>query len=117
MDAFNHEFALDVAELFTSPPDPDKSDFSIDGNGEIDLAPLLREEILIEASYRAICQVDCYGLSAETGAKLDGADETTQTAEAGAIDPRLAVLKQLLVCIGKFRTESQPKSVFANRLN
>ncbi len=98
LDAFVHEFALDVAELFTALPDAGKSVFSIDGSGEIDLAPLLREEILIEVSYRAICQADCYGLNAETGDRLNGSDElTAQEAEAGAIDPRMAVLKRLLV--------------------
>ena len=95
LDAFAHDFALDIAELFTSPPDAGKSDFSIDANGEMDLAPLLREELLIEASYRAVCRADCYGLSAATGDRLDAAAELAQ--EAGAIDPRLAVLKQLLV--------------------
>ena len=95
LDAFVHDFTLDVAELFTSPPDASKSVFSIDAHGEIDLAPLLREEVIIEASYRAVCRADCYGLSADTGERLNAA-AADLAQETSALDPRLAVLKQLL---------------------
>ena len=67
LDAFEHRFALDVAELFASPPDANKSEFSVDSNGEIDLAPLLREEVLIEASYRAVCGDACLGIKRRDG--------------------------------------------------
>ena len=101
LESFAHGFALDIAELFALPSLGDKSVFRIDGNSEIDLAPLLREEVLIEASYRAVCRDDCRGLSAETGDKLsaesDRAAARQAKAEAGAIDPRMAVLKKLLV--------------------
>ena len=101
LDEFKHRFGLDIAELFASPPDANKSVFSVDSNGEIDLAPLLREEVLIEASYRVICQDSCRGLCAETGDKLVGEsslrDRGAESAEEFTeIDPRLAVLKQLL---------------------
>jgi len=101
LESFEYRFALDIAELFALPSLAGKSVFCVDGNGEIDLAPLLREEVLIEASYRAVCRDDCRGLSAETGDKLsaesDWAAARRAKAEAGAIDPRMAVLKQLLV--------------------
>ena len=98
---FEHGFGLDVAELFASPPDANKSEFSVDSNGEIDLAPLLREEVLIEASYRAVCREACLGLSVVTGDKLGDEWEKRREAEdelddEAEIDPRLAVLKQLL---------------------
>ena len=67
LDVYEHSFELDLAELFASPPDASKSVFSVDSNGEINLAPLLREEVLIEASYRAVCRADCLGLNADTG--------------------------------------------------
>ena len=99
LDAFAHDYDLEMAELYAMPGQASKSDFHIDGNGEIDLAPLLREEALIEASYRAICSDDCRGLSAETGDKL-GADANANASgmerAADAIDPRMAVLKKLL---------------------
>lgn len=100
LEPFEHRFALEIAELFALPSHMDKSAFRIDGNSEIDLAPLLREEVLIEASYRAVCRDNCRGLSAETGDKLGAesgrAAARRAQAEAGAIDPRMAVLKQLL---------------------
>ncbi|MYA94157.1 MAG: hypothetical protein F4Y30_12190 [Chloroflexi bacterium] len=101
LEPFEHRFELDIAELYALPSFVEKSIFRVDSNGEIDLAPLLREEALIEASYRAVCRDDCRGLSAETGDKLsvesDWAVANLAKAEAGAIDPRMAVLKQLLV--------------------
>lgn len=102
LEAFDHAFELSVAELFASPPDANVSVFSIDGNGEIDLAPLLREEVLIEESYRTVCRADCRGLSAETGNNLNCEEEETLVAAGphldggAAIDPRLAILQQLL---------------------
>lgn len=101
LEAFDHKFALDIAELFASPPDANISVFSVDNNGEIDLAPLLREEVLIEESYRSFCRGDCRGLSAETGINLnyerESAEAEAMPVEAGAvIDPRMAVLKRLL---------------------
>ena len=100
LDTFAHVFDLDIAELFALPSSAGKSLFRIDSNGEIDLAPLLREEALIESSYRAICQADCPGLSAETGDKMQERNLHTALDSdfpgADEIDPRMAVLKQLL---------------------
>ncbi len=97
LDGFEHRFGLDLAELFASPPDASKSVFSVDSNGEIDLAPLLREEILIESSYRAICRADCRGLNSETGDRLaEDSPGDHDFADQAEIDPRMAVLKQLL---------------------
>ena len=98
---FTHRFGLDIAELFAVHSDASKSVFYIDSNGEIDLAPLLREEVLIEESYRAVCRENCRGLSATSGEYLNEKGELREAREAEAedglaIDPRLAVLKQLL---------------------
>ncbi len=99
LDAFIHRFELDVAELYTVGLDVNRSVFYIDSDGEIDLAPLLREEVLIEESYRAVCKEGCRGLSANSGNNLNETGESAELPEAEegpAIDPRLVVLKQLL---------------------
>ena len=101
LDAFTHRFTLDIAELFAARSDTSKSAFYIDSNGDIDLAPLLREEVIIEESYRAVCNESCRGLSAISGNIINGTGESQETLELEAgegleIDPRLAVLKQLL---------------------
>lgn len=101
LDDLNHAFALPIAELFASPADPEKSVFSVDSNGDIDLAQLLREEVIIEESYRVTCHDNCRGLSLESGINLNDESETVRVdsqnlGSYAAIDPRLAVLKQLL---------------------
>jgi len=101
LEEFIHEFDVPVEELFAFPADPDKSVFSVDQTGSIDLAPLIREEVLIEESYRVICREDCRGLSIETGVNLNHQPEAEIKDESdeddrAPIDPRMAVLKQLL---------------------
>lgn len=100
LEALVHVFDVAVAELFALPADSNKSVFSVDATGDIDLAPLLREETLIEAGYRVICRDSCRGLSADTGLNLNYEPEMAAArAKAdirAAIDPRLAVLRQLL---------------------
>lgn len=100
LDIFVHHFDVHVEELFAFPADTEKSVFSVDSTGHINLAPLLREEVLIEESYRVTCKDDCQGLSVETGVNLnhepEHGDATQAYEDEEAIDPRLAVLKQLL---------------------
>jgi len=101
LDEFVHKFDVPVEELFAFPPDPDNSVFSIDSTGDIDLALLLREEILIEEDYRVFCREDCKGLSAENGINLNHEEDIVEEVEDmsvtdAPIDPRLAILKQLL---------------------
>jgi len=99
LDEFIHAFDVPIEELFAFPADPDKSVFSVDSTGHINLAYLLREEVLIEESYRVICREDCRGLSAETGINLNEQPEAEveeDTNDQAPIDPRMAVLKQLL---------------------
>lgn len=101
LENYVHEFAVPLAELFAAPPDPNKCVFSVDSNGEIDLARLLREEVIIEESYRAVCRDNCRGLSAESGVNLNyesdtALDDGQDLGSYAAYDPRLSVLKQLL---------------------
>lgn len=100
LDEFLHEFDVPVEELFAFPADPDMTVFSVDSTGHINLGLLVREEVLIEESYRVICREDCRGLSAVTGINLneqpDAVDEDDGIGEISDIDPRMAVLKQLL---------------------
>ena len=102
LDEIVHIFDVPIEELFAFPADPDNSVLSIDSTGDIDLAVLLREEILIEESYRVFCRDDCKGLSAKNGVNLNREDDIVDEEEEDMsvtdtpIDPRLAILKQLL---------------------
>ncbi|MCC6614714.1 MAG: DUF177 domain-containing protein [Anaerolineae bacterium] len=91
LDPIEREVTLQIEELFAYPV-PRDSEFSVGEDGILDLAPLVRSEILIEEEHSALCQPDCRGLCPECGENLNRgacacADE--------AIDPRLAKLKAL----------------------
>lgn len=58
---------------------------------EVDLSPLVREEILVALPTRALCKEDCAGLCARCGANRNQGD-CGCTEERG--DPRLAVLRE-----------------------
>jgi len=94
LEEFLHEFDVKIEELYAYPPDPSSAVFSVDSTGHLDLAPLLREEVLIEESYRVFCREDCKGLSTDTGVNLNYEEASEE--EVNPIDPRMAVLKQLL---------------------
>ena len=101
LDEFTREFEAPLEELFASPANESIAVFSIDSNGEMDLAPLLREEVLIEASYRAVCRDDCRGLNAESGVNLNEVSEPAliDSQDLGSFagyDPRLSILQRLL---------------------
>lgn len=97
LDEFLHVFDVDIEELFAHPADPNRSVFGVDGTGHINLAHLLREEVLIEESYRVTCKEDCAGINAETGEKRTRQDaEAVDEIDDSTIDPRMAILKQLL---------------------
>lgn len=91
VDPVQREMTIDVEELFTHPI-PRDAEFSIDDDGILDLAPLLRAEILIADGRGVLCKPDCKGLCPNCGANLNR--ETCQCEEE--VDPRLAKLKELL---------------------
>ena len=62
-------------------------------SGFIDLAPVLREYILLEIPISPLCRQDCKGLCPICGNNLN---ESTCSHEEESVDPRLASLKKLL---------------------
>lgn len=81
-----------IEELFVHPPSS-ISEFSVAADGNLDLAPLLRAEVLIAMSHRVLCQEDCQGLCPTCG--INRNRETCRCADDN-IDPRLLALKKLL---------------------
>jgi uncharacterized protein len=80
-----------LEELFVYPPEPD-ADFNVAETGILDLAPLLREEIILETPINILCRPDCAGLCPHCGENLNkGLCQCQQE----PIDPRLAALKAL----------------------
>ena len=80
----DNDFALRAEDL----------EFSFYQGDEIDLAPLIREQILLALTERPLCRDDCRGLCPQCGANLNERDCGCTTK---APDPRLAVLRSLKV--------------------
>ncbi len=92
LKSFNREVEVHIEELFTYGPSV-SAEFWINADGILDLGPLVREEVIIEASHRTLCQIDCHGICPYCGKNLnDGPCDCVHD----DIDPRLAKLRELL---------------------
>ncbi|MCY3907169.1 MAG: DUF177 domain-containing protein [Anaerolineaceae bacterium] len=86
------ELPLQLEELYSYPV-ASGVEFSIGEDGMLDLAPLLRAEVLIAGASGLLCKADCRGLCPRCGASLN---ESDCDCELDDVDPRLAALRQLL---------------------
>ncbi|MDQ7024676.1 MAG: DUF177 domain-containing protein [Anaerolineae bacterium] len=93
LNTFEHPISITIEELFASPHPIDESEFFVGQDGQLDLAPLLRAEALIQLAHREYCRVDCQGLCVYCGTNLN---DTTCDCADNQIDPRMAKLKELL---------------------
>jgi uncharacterized protein len=82
----------DIKQLYDFPFDP-TSEFSIAETGFLDLAPLVRELMLISAPIRTLCRPDCKGLCPNCGQNWN---EGPCDCDKEEINPNFAVLKDLL---------------------
>lgn len=73
--------------------DGENDDYLIIEDSELDIAEPLREQLLLEMPYKHLCMEECKGLCSKCGADLNDGPCGCPEKE---IDPRLAVLKQLL---------------------
>ncbi len=92
LDAVTENVTVLVEELYAYPASS-TSEFSILEDAILDLAPLLRAEVMIAATNGVLCREDCKGLCPECGTNLN---HTTCDCALDNIDPRLAGLKQFL---------------------
>lgn len=92
LDTVLSDVVVNIEELYGYPV-PRGSEFAVHDDGILDIAPLLRAEVLIVAARGLLCRPDCKGLCPECGANLN----TGACACAlDRVDPRLASLKHLL---------------------
>lgn len=84
-------YPLEVEEIFelSNRDDP----FAIGEDGILDLAPLIREESILNLPHQVLCQPDCRGLCPECGQNLN---EGTCDCEVDEIDSRWAALADFL---------------------
>jgi uncharacterized protein len=85
---------IDFTELYAfSARSISESGLILPEDGHLNLAPLVREYMLLEIPINPLCRLDCQGLCPECGEMLtDGPHHH----EVDSIDPRLAQLKALL---------------------
>jgi uncharacterized protein len=94
LENFQQPLDIDFTELYAFTPNSmTESGLLLPETGQIDLAPLVREEMLLAIPINPLCSEDCKGLCPVCGENLN---ETTCNHEDETIDPRLAVLKTLL---------------------
>lgn len=92
LDPINQDLTINIEELYTYPASK-AAEFSVGEDAILDLAPLMRAEILIADARGGICKPDCKGLCPECGVNLN---REINHAHQDDIDPRMAKLKQLL---------------------
>jgi uncharacterized protein len=91
LDPVQSAMPIEFEELYAYPSLPD-SEFSIVEDGILDLAPLLRAEVIIAEEHGALCSPDCQGLCPECGENLNRSRCSCNDLK---IDPRLEKLRAL----------------------
>ncbi|MCA0454437.1 MAG: DUF177 domain-containing protein [Chloroflexi bacterium] len=92
LDDVTQNVTIPVEELYAYPP-TSTSEFSVLEDAVLDLAPLLRAEVMLASTNGVLCREDCKGLCPECGTNLN---YDTCDCASNAIDPRLAGLKNFL---------------------
>lgn len=92
LDIYDHPITVELEELFYTHWSSEAL-FTIGDDGILDLTPLLREEIMIEADYGKPFRADKNGICRMCGIPTQ---DKLRINEEELIDPRLAVLKKLL---------------------
>ncbi|GAB1422293.1 DUF177 domain-containing protein [Anaerolineales bacterium] len=89
---FKQEVVLELEEMYAYQH-PGAAEFYIDADGILDLSPLIRAESLLATGSQPLCKAECKGLCSECGQNLN-LEPCSCTQDD--IDPRMAILQQLL---------------------
>jgi uncharacterized protein len=92
LDSVSQNVTIGLQELFGYPT-PSAAEFSIHDDAVLDLAPLLRAEVMLVTANGLLCRPDCKGLCPTCGINRNN---STCTCALDQIDPRLADLKKFL---------------------
>lgn len=93
MTLFEQEVNILLDDHFYVKNQAPDGEYVVGDNGMVDIGPLVRELSLVSVPLQPVCKSDCIGLCIECGQNLNEAD---CGCEEETIDPRMAVLKQLL---------------------
>ncbi len=92
-DNFQTPVALPLEDHYFLRDEAPPGEFTIADDGILDLGPLVRELAITAVPIQPICKEDCQGLCVTCGQNFN---HGTCDCEVDDIDPRMAVLKQLL---------------------
>jgi len=92
LNSMFYPVTLEIEELFAYPPSPE-AQYSVEETGDLDLAPLLREEAILAVPMGMLCRPDCAGLCPQCGKNLNEGPCDCVTED---LDPRLASLRGML---------------------
>ena len=104
--AEEYNFTLDKPFEFVLTPDPtnanrrveelqsDELGLSFYSSDEIDLEPLIAEQVMLALPTRPLCSDDCRGLCSQCGANLNKENCSCDAADG---DPRMAIFRSLKV--------------------
>lgn len=98
LDVVQVQVPVDVEELYMHPAPIAGNEFFVGADAILDLAPLLRAEVLIQTSQRVLCRPDCKGLCPTCGANRN---QESCDCENNRVDPRFAGLRALLDSSGE----------------
>lgn len=94
LENFQQPLEINFTELYAfSPNTVTDTDLVLPETAQIDLGPLVREEMLLAIPINPVCRPECQGLCPICGEELS---ESACNHEDELVDPRLAVLKSLL---------------------
>lgn len=94
LDAVSLIVEADFSESYAEEgTETDEEDIVFFSGDEIDITELIRENLILAEPLTPVCQADCQGLCPICGTNLNAA---TCSCDRRSIDPRLAVLTELL---------------------
>ncbi|MFC1996836.1 DUF177 domain-containing protein [Chloroflexota bacterium] len=94
LEDYQQNLQLDFVEMYTFPSHVvEDTELILPDDLQIDLAPLIREYLLLDIPIKPVCKSECIGLCPICGEKQKN---TICNHSDEQIDPRLSVLKTLL---------------------
>lgn len=105
LDPVEQDISARIDELFMYPNKlqaDEKEDAVLFENDEVDLGPLVRDVLALEAEERPLCRLDCPGLCAQCGFRME--DDPDHFHDV--IDDRFAVLQGMFEDEGPASTEA-----------
>ena len=95
LEPFSYPLDFEIAERYVfSPQDETEEPVNLVApDGAVDITEPTRQQMWVSLPLQPLCRPDCQGLCAQCGANLN---HESCTCQEETIDPRLAVLKELL---------------------